>query len=577
MDHDSNFGPVSQRGEDSQRLEKGENENNHTKRRKNTFHAFTAVKAENEGDNSFRHLSSASESSMYYDTLMSTWYTDPCEANAALADQLMAAYFTHINSGLYCMFPEQAFITWLHNSSKKKSLDDHMLIYTMLALGTVFSSSVEHRERGREFARISRYAVQHRSFSLQLVQSRLILSIYYLATGDEDAAWDLCGGALSAASALKLNVEGDEIEDMKSDGFPYDLARHGYTECRRRTFWSLYIMDRLNGSSFGYVRVIDSKDVYLRLPCDLGSFEAQIESTNPHFDISTPSITSAKANKLGSMAYLLIISSIWGDVMANIYRTACRPDQMHPVSETAYTNFHNTITKHLESWEASLPSTLQYSTVNLERSMHEGVFGTFTTIHTLYHTTQIKLNRYHRPGDVSASQLERNIRKAYTSARELLRIANTLAENMTMEQRHTIKPGEISPIKSEFSNPFAGYAIMNAIDLVSAKGRRIEAPKLLKALDGARAVLRQLENFWHSARTASRLMERRIEELEEIAGWNEERKMSKGGVLDVDGTGRASWEMEESMEMGFAKGLDGVYKAPWKIWIGATEGCKTTG
>jgi len=268
--------------------------------------------------------------------------------------------------------------------------------------------------------------------------------------------------------------------------------------------------------------------------------------------------------------------------MSNIYRTSFRPEQLPAVSKTAYSKFHHDITKRLANWEASLPSYLQYSTVNLDRSMHEGFSSTFVTMHTLFHTTQIKLNRFHRPSDVPPLQLERNISKAYTSARQLLAIADTLAESSTPRQQHPGKPIEIPAAKTKFSNPFVGYALVSAVDLISAKGRRSEIPQLLKSFDGTKTVLSQLERYWHSARTASRLVDKRVEELEVLVGWDEERRQSVGvGAIPGPGAGASArggvWEMEDSIDRSAlsSTGIDGVFQASWEIWSSAMEACKT--
>jgi len=207
-------------------------------------------------------------------------------------------------------------------------------------------------------------------------------------------------------------------------------------------------------------------------------------------------------------------------------------------------------------------------------------------MHILFQVTQIKLNRYHRNSDVSSSQLERNIRKAYVCAVKILDIMDALAENAGAGMGNGKGQGrlnrvvEVATLKPEFSNPFVGYALVSAVDLITAKGKRAEIPALLKRIEVAKGVLNQLGMFWFEARVASRLVEKRIEELEEVLGWDE------GGVSGVSGkvtmmsgakvgdSGQGIWEMEESIERTGVASMDGVYKAPWGIWISATEGCK---
>ena len=120
-----------------------------------------------------------------------------------------------------------------------------MVIYVMLAMGSIFARDGEDRASSKLFCNIARYAVEKTfgNSTLQLVQSRLLAALLHFALGESSKAWDYCGSALRAASALKFNTEAG-INDLTEDQVPeYGLSRKALAECQRRTFWSAYIMD----------------------------------------------------------------------------------------------------------------------------------------------------------------------------------------------------------------------------------------------------------------------------------------------------------------------------------------------
>src|SRR5437868_2876905 len=67
---------------------------------------------------------------------------------------------------------------------------------------------------------------------------------------------------LAPQAASTLNLEIEKTNDTFLQMFPYGLNRHGYAECRRRTFWSCYIMDRFSGFCSGHLTVIQPEDVF---------------------------------------------------------------------------------------------------------------------------------------------------------------------------------------------------------------------------------------------------------------------------------------------------------------------------
>lgn len=172
------------------------------------------------------------------------WANDPYQVDPEITMHYLETYFMHVNAATYRLFPRKLFLDWVR-SEKVKSPDDLMLIYTILAMGSIFSSRMERKHEGSLFGKIARFAVErnHGNYSLQLIQSRLLLAFYHFSMGDAHKAWDYGGMGFRVVSGLRLNVE-DGITDIGDDDIlEYGLNRHAVEECRRRTFWAAYIMD----------------------------------------------------------------------------------------------------------------------------------------------------------------------------------------------------------------------------------------------------------------------------------------------------------------------------------------------
>lgn len=172
------------------------------------------------------------------------WGNDPYDVDPDITMHYMETYFIHVNAATYRIFPRDLFVEWAMNE-KFKTPDDLMLIYTMLAMGSVFSSRTERKHEGSLFGKIARYAVErnHGNYSLQLIQSRLLLAFFHFSMGDAHKAWDYGGMGFRVTSGLRYNLEEGVMDIGDDDVLDYGLNRHALEECRRRTFWAAYMMD----------------------------------------------------------------------------------------------------------------------------------------------------------------------------------------------------------------------------------------------------------------------------------------------------------------------------------------------
>ena len=132
----------------------------------------------------------------------------------------MEMYFKHANSGAAQSFLswQEGFLHWL-NTTEVKSQEDLILIYAILAVGTLFSPRPERGADGSLFCNIARDAMQeHQCESSSsssssssspppspgpLSQARIMIALYSFSCGRQDEAWALAALGLPAAFELE--------------------------------------------------------------------------------------------------------------------------------------------------------------------------------------------------------------------------------------------------------------------------------------------------------------------------------------------------------------------------------------
>lgn len=438
------------------------------------------------------------------------WDQDPFEFDERMTEYYLDRYFTKVNYTTYCMFPKGPFMKWVHECRSKTSWDK-MLLYAMLAHGTIFAINPRRHADGKTFSRIAHRAIGESAgvFNLQVVQTRLILALYDFSQGSTSKAWDFTGAAVRAACGMKLNVE-DGVADIKDDQIlDYGLDKATLIECRRRTFWSAYIMDRFNGFCSGHLAMFHNEDCLLRLPCNEQMYEKGHIPLTPFFDnrkIDPQQFVYSDSNAPGMMAYLVQIASIWGEVLARAYRSRYQPASAWGAS---FEEFYQRTVERLEAWERGLGAHLKCSAGNIDKAGQSGHLGTYGALHTLYHCTMMKLNRHARYDRMQPQQIDRNVKAAYEHACKTL----DMMKAITKQNRG----GKSGNFGFAVSSPFTGFAVLTAIDILSATGSMADLlnpeGRTIVLLAGGIDVMTELSKHWSSAKTQLKLIESRFEDL----------------------------------------------------------------
>ena len=481
---------------------------------------------------------------------------DPFEAMPDLTEHYLHHYFSHINTTNYCMFPREKFLEWVR-IDREKTEPEKMLLYAMLAHGSIFSGeTVEIRNYDRRIFETIAWEVMGRSvgrFSLPMIQTRLIVALLNHADGDCFRAYDCGAMAIRGACAMKLNVEKGLQDVAEDEHHDFGLDKATLIECRRRTFWSAYIMDRYSGFCSGHMGMLQSANCLLRLPCDEGAYARGAIPQTPFLHtefIDTKISSEVDRAGLGMMAYLVEVAAIWGDVLERAYRSQYQTTEQYDEPDEA---FHQEQMAKLETWRAGVAAPLQPSQDNIDKAFQGGYIGGFVSLWLLYHCSAMKLCRHVHFQYMKPERVDRNLAKARHHAREILDMMPSLAN----ANRQKKWPGSTFV----FATPFAGYGILVAVDILTAAGSLPELPALLEVLSSGTEVMEELARHWSSAGRQWNMIAERFQNLLSTV-------TAEGAT-----TGKTAFYTKKPMEVIFGLEHDLIYDAPLTRRMG-TIGCK---
>lgn len=300
-----------------------------------------------------------------------SWAEDPFAVDPDVTLQVLEHFFQDVNNATYGIFPRHHFLHWVR-ACPEKSRDEKLLLYAMLAIGSRFAEDT-HAAFGKQCAHVAADALRNTQgqYSIAVVQGRLLLGLYHYAKGANETAWELIAAGVSAALYLQYNTEdGCSRHDMngRSD---FGLSTEQLIECKRRTLWSAFMMDRYCGSR---CTLINPKDIFLRLPCLDDSFERGVQSEAPHYDngIIDPAMANVTpASPISPMGWLCLMAALWGEVVDFVYRA---PHRSSVTYQDAYERFYAQKSAVLQNWLSRLPEQLRLSRDNVERSIKGGLF-----------------------------------------------------------------------------------------------------------------------------------------------------------------------------------------------------------
>jgi len=479
------------------------------------------------------------------------WEEDPYAIDRETTTHLLGLYFAHVNDATYAMYPRNAFMQWAMSTPDKCQLE-RMVLHAMLAVGSLFADS-HHSGFGKQCARIAMEAISAKmgTYKPPVIQARLMMALYHTAKGHDDLAWDYAGSAMRACNsgALNLQVEAappataEERAALDGERREFGLTYEQWLECKRRTFWSCFLLDRYE---YGRLCAISLHDIFLQLPCSDGAYERGLKSEAPCFNngiIDASRTILTPVSQISPMAWACLLAAIWGDVFTFSHRMKHRSNQTFL---EAYENFYAETYNRLQGWSSRLPDYLQYNETNVARSIREGYARVFVSVHALYHLVLMRLNRYVWHQCLDAERVKRNIRAAHHHAFTLLNDMNTIQSTA----RHLSSPND-EQLSLIFSTPLLGHAIMAAVDIAGAGGLDSNIRGTLEAVGGGVECLRILSRCCNSAKNQLGLSQKRVYGIQNILA--RPFKANGGAWL-----GR-QWGMMEPLETDFQRQYDCIF------------------
>ena len=279
---------------------------------------------------------------------------------------------------------------------------------------------------------------------------------------------------------------------------------------------------RYNSFSYGSMGQIHDVELFLRLPTHERDYEAGREMPTPAF--GGEDVREVHTTEQSPMALLVEVTSIWGDVTGNSYRSVNR---VPAVYVEYYEDYFRRTKARMRAWKESLPDHLKYSRANIQRAITEGYFTDFYILQAVYHLVGMKLGRTGRVDILPDHVKRRNLRMTRAYASRFLRVIHALAMQ--------IYKSPSDDVDLALSQPFPGYVILNACDVISAGGRMADLNSMTNhELNDAKMVLEQGAKFWAVAQKQCRAIDDRQGYLSALgmSGGNSTERMRVDNAID---------------------------------------------
>lgn len=188
------------------------------------------------------------------------------------------------------------------------------------------------------FAEASRLTEEEKGFpTLESAQSRLVQVLYLLMSSRFNQAWYTFGHALQIISALGLHRREKRKTSPAQGGFDY-IAE----QCKRRTFWVAYTLDKYLGTVFGRPQHYHDSDIDQKFP-DAVNDEDMFKSG--------PRARNTEDCHIDSLISHARLAQIAEKISREVYSIKDVPDNVRLAAS------HH-LGAELRSWKASLPPLL---------------------------------------------------------------------------------------------------------------------------------------------------------------------------------------------------------------------------
>lgn len=282
------------------------------------------------------------------------------------------------------------------------------ILLTILAIATAHEEKATGRFQEDEAASMSRidslfstasFLIQHETArpTLESAQARVVQVIYLLTTSRMNQAWYTFGTAIQLISALGLH--------RKSGKRRLDASAENYivVQCRRRTFWTAYILDKYLGVIFGRPRHYNDDEIDQEMPDSINDEDMTPSGVKDGYK------RGRKDCATDALIFHSKIASILSEAAKTVYSIKQIPRQDRIAAA-------NRLSQALRQWKASLPPHLGSISPS---SLIPRFRRQATTLKIAYSHAIMHVNRLFLLGRMSAGS-ETQIREAIIAANTVL-------------------------------------------------------------------------------------------------------------------------------------------------------------
>lgn len=436
---------------------------------------------------------------------------DPMVGNEKLTEQYLKLFMDYINIPTFEIFPARRMFEWIH-SETKKSACDRMVLFAMMALGSVHSKD-PHRSSHRALFKSIVYSHLDQldtEYNLQIAHALLFMGFAEYADAQPLKSYNLLVRVVGCIHFLGLNVEYEGPTTVTA----YSFSPSMYAECRRRTFWASYCTDIYAALGKGDPRIMRGSDIFLRLPCASELYDRDEIPKIAIFDqenVLAKIPSSHELVRMADMVHLIQIATICSEVHLNAWRrrNALRIGQQLPHDPMTRRKLESRLNVWAETYNAALKA--KYPGQNCADLWQKGKdpgarAKRYAGLDILYHYAHMELSRrtYHKPLGREETLSDANTARVH--ALETLKLVQQL-----------LKHGGSDTKDYYFATrgPLGGYAVYIAIDIITAAGSisDVLAPQstMMTLMWGGCEFLELISEWWGVAGLQHQQVKERIQ------------------------------------------------------------------
>ncbi|KAF9575212.1 hypothetical protein EC968_003853 [Mortierella alpina] len=331
-------------------------------------------------------------------------------------DHLLEVHF----SSIHPVLPMLHYRTLSDQVHHNESPPSHLL-FAILGLASRFSDNPAFRmpQPGLErppstiFYERAKYFIRDEYDNSQLatVQALLLMAVQQMGFCESQRAWLYVGMAIRMAQDLGLNKESSAQEQTRN---------RLQCELRKRTWWSIYVVERLVCAGLGRPLTITQKDCETGYPLCEDDDRELLPGRN----------LAVRSTLISNFVHLITLSKILGNIMeyikakfnppsaANTSDALFGPEQDREYRTDTIATMFTTLDRSLSEWRQNLPEALQSATA---QSPHFGLF-----LHLTYNTLIIMLHRPEVGSSLTSASLCNQAADSITDITEILMEAKAL-------------------------------------------------------------------------------------------------------------------------------------------------------